>query len=377
MKIKLSLLAIFLIVYSVVFAQSKTSVSRDWTSFSQSIEITSNTEKKFKVIGSVKVIATEKVSWAGIWARVDNKDEETGFFDNMGDRPIKSDIWETYTVEGKIDSNSKTLRFGGLSVYNGQFYFDDLKLFIENNKGDYELVEVENSSFESKITKGVIPKWNQGISEKIVRVKEFKISQSKDQCHGDFSLLIEGSGINTAPRAIGNSKESSPQIASMISMLEDLKHRVEKAVENLSQYELDHLHDEKANRIGALVMHLAAAEAYYQVFTFEGRGFNDEEKKKWDAALNLDQAGRDKFKGKNVQYYLDIYNKVREKTISELKKRDDKWFEEVQMTYNWTNQYCWFHVMEHQSSHLGQILFLKKRIPPEEVKLEGADKIID
>jgi len=349
MKIKLSLLAIFLIVYSVVFAQSKTSVSRDWTSFSQSIEITSNTEKKFKVIGSVKVIATEKVSWAGIWARVDNKDEETGFFDNMGDRPIKSDIWETYTVEGKIDSNSKTLRFGGLSVYNGQFYFDDLKLFIENNKGDYELVEVENSSFESKITKGVIPKWNQGISEKIVRVKEFKISQSKDQCHGDFSLLI----------------------------VEDLKHRVEKAVENLSQYELDHLHDEKANRIGALVMHLAAAEAYYQVFTFEGRGFNDEEKKKWDAALNLDQAGRDKFKGKNVQYYLDIYNKVREKTISELKKRDDKWFEEVQMTYNWTNQYCWFHVMEHQSSHLGQILFLKKRIPPEEVKLEGADKIID
>ncbi len=38
-------------------------------------------------------------------------------------------------------------------------------------------------------------------------------------------------------------------------------------------------------------MHLAAAEKYYQVFTFENRGFNEEEKKKWNAALNLDQAG--------------------------------------------------------------------------------------
>ena len=35
------------------------------------------------------------------------------------------------------------------------------------------------------------------------------------------------------------------------------------------------------------------------------------------------------------------------------------------------NFFGWFHVMEHQSSHLGQILFLKKRIPPEpEVNLE-------
>jgi hypothetical protein len=31
------------------------------------------------------------------------------------------------------------------------------------------------------------------------------------------------------------------------------------------------------------------------------------------------------------------------------------------------NYYGWFHVMEHQSSHLGQILFLKKRIPPETI----------
>ena len=59
------------------------------------------------------------------------------------------------------------------------------------------------------------------------------------------------------------------------------------------------------------------------------------------------------------------------KTIEELKKRDDAWFNQQVMKEEVTNHYCWFHVMEHQSSHLGQILFLKKRIPPQkEIILE-------
>jgi hypothetical protein len=34
----------------------------------------------------------------------------------------------------------------------------------------------------------------------------------------------------------------------------------------------------------------------------------------------LDQGGRDDFKGHDIQYYLDMYNEVRAKTISELKR---------------------------------------------------------
>ncbi|WP_299890219.1 DinB family protein [uncultured Lacinutrix sp.] len=346
-------------------------ISRDWTSFSQFLDIESKTKKKFKVIASVKVDTEDKQAWAGVWARVDNK-EETGFFDNMGDRPVKINEWKSYTVEGVIDENSKRLNFGGLCLMNGKFYFDNYKLFIENDKGVLEEVPVDNFSFETSFSNNVIPKWNQGISKgKTVKVKEYKVTTTADAVEGNSALLIEGSGIKpTSDGTIGNVEGASPQIAAMISMLEDLKERVERRVKNMSQYEIDHLHDEKANRIGALIMHLAAAEKFYQVFTFEGRMFNEEEKKKWDVALNLDQGGRDEFKGHDVQYYLDIYNEVRAKTIEELKKRDDKWFQEIQPAYGWSNHYCWFHVMEHQSSHLGQILFLAKRIPPEaELKL--------
>ena len=33
--------------------------------------------------------------------------------------------------------------------------------------------------------------------------------------------------------------------------------------------------------------------------------------------------------GKPISYYLKIYNNVRQKTIEELRKKDDKWFKSV------------------------------------------------
>jgi len=354
--------------FSINYAQTQKVISSDWTSFNQTIDIQTKVKKKFKVIASVKVETSEPNAWAGVWARVDTKNDEEGFFDNMQDRPVKSKEWNSYTVEGTLDANSKSVSFGGLCINNGKFYFDKFELLIENDKGVFEPFTVLNSSFETPAKNGDIPKWSLGTSkDAIVKVKEYKITSDKSSVDGKSSILLEGTGIKPRPQArIGNVEGASPKIADMISMLEDLKARVERTVKNMSQYEIDYLHDEEANRIGALVMHLAAAEKYYQVFTFENRDFNEEEKKIWNNALNLDQGGRDEFKGHPIQYYLDIYNEVRAKTIEELKKRDDAWFAEVQLKYDMTNQYCWFHVMEHQSSHLGQILFLKKRIPPEQ-----------
>jgi hypothetical protein len=348
-------------------------ISSTWSSFTQSLSIESKTKKKFRIEASVKVVSDDKHASAGIWARVDNKNEERGFFDTMDDRPITSPTWQSYTIEGTIDADAERLNFGGLVDYNGRFYFDNFKLSIENDKGVFEPVALQNGNFEQAVKNGALPKWSLGVSkDKPVKVKEFEISSSQDAADGKLSFLMEGKGIVYKERGkIGNVEGASPQIGAMISMLEDLKDRVENKVKNMSQYELDYLHDEKANRIGSLIMHLAAAEAYYQVFTFEKREFNEEEKKKWEVALDLDKGGRDTFHGHPAQYYLDIYNEVRAKTIAELKKRDDAWFAESVKGSETTNHYCWFHVMEHQSSHLGQILFLSKRIPPEpQLKLD-------
>jgi len=76
-------------------------------------------------------------------------------------------------------------------------------------------------------------------------------------------------------------KGYSTQIGNMVSMLEDLKARLTASVVNLNQNEVDFLLDDDANRIGAMILHLAATEKYYQLYTFENRSLNKDENETW------------------------------------------------------------------------------------------------
>jgi uncharacterized damage-inducible protein DinB len=161
---------------------------------------------------------------------------------------------------------------------------------------------------------------------------------------------------------IKQEKGFSPQIGSTFSMMKDLKRRVTNSVKNLSTQEVDFLLDEDANRIGAMIMHLAATEKFYQVYTFEGRGFNKAEEAKWQAALNLGEEGRSKFTDKPIRYYLDEWDDVRKESKRLLKSKDDKWFTEKVKGASMNNHWAWYHVMEHQANHMGQIRLIIKRI---------------
>ncbi len=363
-------LSLTIILFSLGICQSQEvrTISRDWTSFTQFINVSTEHPRKFILKGAVKTVSKDTTGWAGLWARVDTNNEERGFFDNMGNRPVKNPIWNEYTVEGTFGKNADRLVFGGITSNDGEFYFDNLTLAIENDQGKMENVSLGNSSFEEIITNGLVKEWPSGISkEKIIMVKEYEMSSSRDAYEGNYSLLITGKGTEPGyvPTRIGEIEGYTPQVGTLLTMLDDLKNRVKDRVKNLSQYETDHLHDEEANRIGALIMHLASAEVIYQNLTFEGREFNEEEKEKWGPALELGDKGRDAFKEKPISYYLEEFDKVRARTKELFKTVDDEWLMQEIPAGGITNFFSWFHVMEHQSSHLGQILFLSKRIPPE------------
>jgi len=118
-----------------------------------------------------------------------------------------------------------------------------------------------------------------------------------------------------------------------------------------------------------MLLHLAATERYYQLHTFDGMkwdSWNESIKKQWDLPMNLGAEARAKLKGNNLDYYINALAEVRENTHKELRKRDDKWLMSVDEKWFWgpTNNYCkWFHVIEHESNHNGQIKFIKSRIP--------------
>jgi uncharacterized damage-inducible protein DinB len=161
----------------------------------------------------------------------------------------------------------------------------------------------------------------------------------------------------------------SPQVGTLTSMLTWMQGAVVGSTKGLTLADLDHLFDSNANTIGALMLHLAATETYYQMNTFDGKkwdSWSDDIKRKWDPAMNLGDAGRKTIKGHDLDYYLNVLKETREKSLAEFRKRDDAWLMSVDKDWPWgpTNNYCkWFHVCEHESHHSGQIAFLRKRLP--------------
>ena len=170
---------------------------------------------------------------------------------------------------------------------------------------------------------------------------------------------------------IGPKPGYSPQVGTFVSMLTWMRdvNGVLSVTKGLTQADLDVLFDKNANSIGALMLHLAATETYYQMNTFDGMKWDswpDAVKQKWDAAMELGDPGRKAIKGHDREYYVNILHEVREKSLAEFRKHDDAWLMAVDNTWPWgpTNNYCkWFHVCEHEAHHTGQIALLKKRLP--------------
>jgi hypothetical protein len=168
---------------------------------------------------------------------------------------------------------------------------------------------------------------------------------------------------------IGPKDGYSPQIGTLVSMMAWMRMVLLSSVHGMTQPQLDYLLDNKANTVGALLLHLAATDTYYHIHTFEDKPWGSWDasvKQKWDLPMNLGEPARQSIKGHDLSYYLAILKETREKTLAEFRKRDDNWLMSVDKQWPWgpTNNYCkWFHVCEHESNHNGQIKFLKSRIP--------------
>ena len=175
---------------------------------------------------------------------------------------------------------------------------------------------------------------------------------------------------DTSPNVLGPRPGYSPQIGTLVSEMAWMREAVLRSVKGMSPDQLDFLLDNKANRCGALLLHLAATEKLYQLNTFNQVGpeelFKVQAFKEWAVPMELGDPARQAIKGHNLDYYLNLLHEIREKTLAEFRKRDDAWLMAVDKKWPWgpTDNLCkWFHVCEHESHHAGQISLLKTRAP--------------
>ncbi|XKE94679.1 DinB family protein [Metaplanococcus flavidus] len=155
------------------------------------------------------------------------------------------------------------------------------------------------------------------------------------------------------------------KIGELVSMLEHARAVTLWEIGGLNQKELDHLQTRHSNSIGALLMHIAAIEKVHQVISFEKRDFTEEEMAYWGSAVDLGDEGRRDIKDQPVEYYLEELAEVRKDTLKQLKLKDETWLFEENTWPNgvaYNNYYLWFHVLEDEISHRGQIRMLKREM---------------
>ena len=102
--------------------------------------------KKLKLTGKAK-LAPESKGSGHLWMRVDNEDKSPGFFNNMQDSPIRNAQWATYSFEGNVGENAKSIYVGGFLQGEGAFFMDELELAYQDD-GQWIPIPVKNGAFE-------------------------------------------------------------------------------------------------------------------------------------------------------------------------------------------------------------------------------------
>ncbi len=156
----------------------------------------------------------------------------------------------------------------------------------------------------------------------------------------------------------------APTIGQLVSMLDYTRAATLNDIAGLSVADLDHRLDVRANSIGVILEHIAAVEATYQLRSF-GWTLEGEAAKRHQLALRINEESWETFRGNELGVYLDRLSIMREKTLAELTRKDDAWLFEVhdQRGRDTNNYWRWFHVIEEEISHRGQIRVLRKRLP--------------
>lgn len=94
-----------------------------------------------------------------LWLRVDREKAQRGFFDNMDDRPIKSNQWNYYEIIGTVAKDAERVLFGCFLRGGGQLWADDFQIYVREaeGSGQWTPVTIKNPGFEED-TDGEAPK---------------------------------------------------------------------------------------------------------------------------------------------------------------------------------------------------------------------------
>ncbi|WP_420595686.1 DinB family protein [Deinococcus sp.] len=159
----------------------------------------------------------------------------------------------------------------------------------------------------------------------------------------------------------------TPGIGALVEMMAYARFTTLQAVEGLSVDELDAIPDNFTNSIGMLLAHIAATDKIYQYLSFEGLDPMEPllpEYAPYVGAMTFGEQG-EKVQGRTLEELLAELDAVRAVTLAEFARKDDAWLASrfTVPYFDYANHHwAWFHVMEDEVSHRGQMRLIRKAL---------------
>lgn len=127
----------------------------DFYALSQRIPAAPYLGKTIRLEGAIRWEDQDPSAKAGLWMRVDNKNNSIGYFKNNWKDIAVTSQWQTFRIEAPVNDSAARIMVGGLFAGKGRFYMDNFKLSVLS-QGQWEPVPLPNPSFEDSTA---IPNW--------------------------------------------------------------------------------------------------------------------------------------------------------------------------------------------------------------------------
>ena len=105
--------------------------------------------RQIRLSGQVRAATRDATGAAALWLRVDRPNQAVGFFDNMGNRPIRSAAWAEYAIEGTVADDATSIALGAMASGAVSADFDAISLAVHESNGTWTPVPLADAGFEA------------------------------------------------------------------------------------------------------------------------------------------------------------------------------------------------------------------------------------
>jgi hypothetical protein len=110
--------------------------------------------KTIRLRGLVRATSRNATAGAALWLRVDRPNQQMGFFDNMGNRPIRDPDWKEYAIEGLVAEDATNVAFGVMASGDVTADFETITLAVRGADGSWTPMAVDDGGFEAATDAG-------------------------------------------------------------------------------------------------------------------------------------------------------------------------------------------------------------------------------